>query len=210
MDRPERGARRPPRVRRRSFDARAAPSYDASGAIGEAERGRKEPEEPLRYPLRTQSVRPLSLLVIPVLAWLVAGCSGGGEESYGGEIDGAKSMTVAEAIATIRVDARDAATDEAGGGDASATDEAGGDEAEVVIRGRIGAVCRSSGCWFVIEGEAGDGSNAIPASLRVDLDAAADFRVPPTIQGRDALVRGRLHGAPPDTELRGTALVLLP
>ena len=58
---------------------------------------------------------------------------------------------------------------------------------DIVVRGRIGEVCRSAGCWFVLQ----DGSNAGVHEIFVDLKRQADFTVRPEVRGRTAIVVGR-------------------
>ena len=82
-----------------------------------------------------------------------------------------------------------------------------GDEVDggiVTASGRIGEVCRSSGCWFVLQ-DTGDGKNY---EVLVDLKPRASFTVPRAIEGRAAVVRGRLVGEKPDLRLDAVGLVV--
>lgn len=75
---------------------------------------------------------------------------------------------------------------------------------QVVVRGRVGEVCRASGCWFVLQ----DSSAGKIHEILVDLLPEAGFTVPRSIQGRTARVAGRLSGEAPDRRLIATGLVL--
>ena len=65
------------------------------------------------------------------------------------------------------------------------------------VRGRVGEVCRSAGCWLVLRET--DGQRV--SELWVDLEARADFRLGPEALGRTVVVRGELQGALPDLRL---------
>lgn len=58
----------------------------------------------------------------------------------------------------------------------------------LVIRGRVGNVCRASGCWFVLQ-QVSDGRLH---ELFVDLKRQAALVVPPDAAGRSAVVTGKL------------------
>lgn len=75
---------------------------------------------------------------------------------------------------------------------------------EVVVRGRIGEVCRSSGCWLVLQ-ESVDGSFH---EILVDLAPSAGFTVPQEVRGHTARVIGHLSGDAPDRRLIATGLAL--
>jgi hypothetical protein len=78
------------------------------------------------------------------------------------------------------------------------------DGVQVVVRGTIGEVCRSSGCWFVLH----DVVDGKAHELFVDLQQGADFTIPQGLGGRPAVVRGRIVGRPPDLELHADGLVV--
>lgn len=58
----------------------------------------------------------------------------------------------------------------------------------VVVRGRVGEVCRSAGCWFVLQEIEGGRLHEI----LVDLKRHAGFTVQPDVAGRTAIVAGTL------------------
>lgn len=83
-------------------------------------------------------------------------------------------------------------------------DESTDRSVETVVAGRVGEVCRSAGCWFVLlDGEGREG-----VEILVDLRPAASFTVPTGIQGREAIVRGRLVGERPDLQINAVGLLV--
>jgi len=80
------------------------------------------------------------------------------------------------------------------------------EEAEEIVTtsGRIGEVCRTAGCWFVLQ----DDSDGKLHELLIDLKPEATFTVTPDVQGAQAVVRGRLVGTKPDLKLHAVGLVL--
>ena len=74
----------------------------------------------------------------------------------------------------------------------------------VTASGRIGEVCQAFGCWFVLQ-EVVDGKLH---EVIVDLKPRADFTVPFSVTGRDAMVRGWLVGEKPDLKLEAVGLEL--
>jgi hypothetical protein len=78
------------------------------------------------------------------------------------------------------------------------------DGSVVTASGRIGEVCRSSGCWFVLQ-DTGDEKNY---EILVDLKPRASFTVPRTVEGRSAVVRGRLVGEKPDLRFHAVGLLV--
>jgi len=64
----------------------------------------------------------------------------------------------------------------------------------VTVSGRITEVCKASGCWFVLQ----DSSKGRDYQIYVDLTHGATFTVPPDVQGRQAVVKGRITGREPD------------
>jgi hypothetical protein len=75
----------------------------------------------------------------------------------------------------------------------------------VTVSGRIAEVCRSSGCWFVLQ----DSSGGKDFQIYVDLTHGADFTVSPDVIGRKAIVKGRIVGEKPDLRLYAVGLVLV-
>ena len=84
------------------------------------------------------------------------------------------------------------------------TDDDVAHSGSVIVSGRIGSVCQSSGCWFTLQ-EAVDGK---VYEIFTDLQASASFTVAPGVQGRKAVVAGSLVGKGPDLQLRAIGLVL--
>jgi hypothetical protein len=74
----------------------------------------------------------------------------------------------------------------------------------VTVSGRIGEVCRSSGCWFVLQ----ELERGKLHEIVVDLKPAATFTVPASVQGRDVVVRGELVGTRPDLQLNAVGMRL--
>lgn len=57
-----------------------------------------------------------------------------------------------------------------------------------VIRGRIGEVCRSAGCWFVLQ----EVESGRIHEILVDLKRRADFRIGVEVSGRTAIAAGQI------------------
>ena len=70
--------------------------------------------------------------------------------------------------------------------------------------GRIGEVCRSAGCWFVLQDAGESGS----VEVLVDLKPRASFTVPRSVEGRPAVVRGTLVGVEPDLQLHAVGIAV--
>jgi len=109
---------------------------------------------------------------------LAAGCGRDGTIEFGGPVEAGAALTVAEVL-----------------------DPSHAEGEEVVVTGSISEVCRSAGCWFVVRQVAGGRNHEV----LVDLEART-WRVPRSVQGRTALVAGRLVGETPDRRLVATAL----
>ncbi len=75
----------------------------------------------------------------------------------------------------------------------------------VTASGRIGEVCRSAGCWFVLQ----DTTDGKVHEVLVDLKPLASFTVPAEVQGHEALVRGRFVGSQPDLKFHAVGLRLV-
>ena len=73
---------------------------------------------------------------------------------------------------------------------------------DVTISGRITEVCKSSGCWFVLQ----DSVGGRDYQLYVDLTHGATFTVPPDVQGGRAVVKGRIVGQKPDLKFYAVGL----
>ncbi len=79
----------------------------------------------------------------------------------------------------------------------------------VLVEGRIAEVCRSAGCWLVLEDMRKASDGVAPDRLYVDLKPAATFTIPADLAGRRATVTGTLHGDPPDRKLHAVGLRLV-
>ncbi|MBM3790863.1 MAG: DUF4920 domain-containing protein [Acidobacteria bacterium] len=76
-------------------------------------------------------------------------------------------------------------------------------KASVVVAGRVREVCRTSGCWLVLE----DASDRRARELFVDLRPEAGFTVNRSMIGRRVYVSGYLVGENPDHRLIALGLV---
>jgi len=75
----------------------------------------------------------------------------------------------------------------------------------ITVSGRITEVCKVSGCWFVLQ----DSSHGRDRQIYVDLTHGATFTVPPDVQGRQAVVKGRIVGREPDLKFYADGLLIL-
>ena len=73
-----------------------------------------------------------------------------------------------------------------------------------VVRGEIGEVCSTSGCWFALR----DMKDDKVYELLIDLKGSADFTVPQSVRGRPAIVQGTIVGDEPDLKLMAVGLVV--
>ncbi len=80
-----------------------------------------------------------------------------------------------------------------------------GDEREVVVSGRVSAVCGSSGCWLVLREVDGDDVH----ELFVDLSRQADFVASRDLTGDDVLIAGTLVEEGPNLSLHARGLLRL-
>jgi hypothetical protein len=74
----------------------------------------------------------------------------------------------------------------------------------VTVSGRITEVCKAAGCWFVLQ----DSSSGHDDQIYVDLTHGATFTVPPDVQGKRAVVKGRIVGRKPDLKFYADGLVI--
>ena len=77
-------------------------------------------------------------------------------------------------------------------------------EQPVTASGRISEVCRTSGCWFVLQ----DVVDGKLHEVLVDLLPRAEFTVPSSVAGRNAMVQGWIVGEEPDRKLEAVGLGL--
>ena len=122
----------------------------------------------------------LGLLLTAWLA-LVPGC-GGEREAWGETVNPADAVPLSKLLSDNDIDPTEAVT----------------------ASGRISGVCQSFGCWFVLH-EVLDGKLH---EVLVDLKPRAEFTVPSSVAGRDAMVRGWLVGEKPDLKLEAVGLEL--
>ncbi len=78
------------------------------------------------------------------------------------------------------------------------------DAVVVTASGRIGEVCRATGCWLVLQ----DTTGGKVHEILIDLKPLATFTVPADVQGHEALVRGRFVGSKPDVKFHAVGLRL--
>jgi hypothetical protein len=110
------------------------------------------------------------------------GCGGNEPRSWGEAVDRAQAVPLSEILSGDRVDTGEAVT----------------------VSGRIGEVCRTTGCWFVLR----DRSNGGLSEVMVDLKPRATFTVPQDVQGHKAVVRGHLVGQKPDLRFDAVGLLV--
>lgn len=113
---------------------------------------------------------------------LLASCTEEGPLALGTPFDPTDSVAVAELLASESV----------------------APSGPVTVSGRIREVCRSAGCWFVLEDARATG----PSEIYVDLAPAGTFTVRPGVVGREAFVHGRLVGTGPDRKLQADGLLV--
>ena len=110
------------------------------------------------------------------------GCSKAGPRQFGSPVDRSAAVRLSELLANKDVDPSELQ----------------------VVSGRIGNVCNSAGCWFVLQ-ELKDGK---VRDIYVDLKAGAGFTVPVDISGRPVVVSGYLVGEAPQRQLNAVGLVV--
>jgi hypothetical protein len=138
----------------------------------------------LRRETRREITIRIGLALTLAVSIGIAACEGGGPDAYGEPIDPAEAVPLSKLLSGDDVDRSEAVT----------------------VSGTIGEVCRSAGCWFVLRDlDERDGKHR---EILVDLKGGANFTVPASIEGRRALVYGRLVGEKPDWTLNGLGLVL--
>jgi hypothetical protein len=122
-------------------------------------------------------------LVLMLAAWIaiLPGC-GDPRQAWGEDVDAAAAIPLSKLLSA----------------DVVASTE------PVTVSGRIGEVCRSAGCWFVLQ----DTVDGRLHEVLVDLKPRAGFTVPTSIAGRSAVVRGWFVGEKPDLKLEAVGLEL--
>lgn len=120
--------------------------------------------------------------IVAVLA-LGAGlaCSGASPASYGEPVEMERAVALGELLSSSELPVGE----------------------QVVVSGTIGHVCRSAGCWLVLEEDVSDRHY----ELYVDLKPAASFTLESSASGRKATLQGRLAGSAPDLELHAVGLI---
>lgn len=111
-------------------------------------------------------IRSSAWSMLAACVWLAAGCGGTGPRAWGEALDPAAAVPLGDVLARGEVARGEIVT----------------------VSGRIGEVCRSAGCWLVLQDTGGGKLHEV----LVDLKPEAGFTVPPDVQGRSAVVRGRL------------------
>jgi len=130
-------------------------------------------------------MRPRSLVSEIVLLLILGSalqCGRGSRQSLGRPLDRAAAIPLSDLDARVAADAK----------------------APVVVTGRVREVCRTSGCWLVLE----DASDRRARELFVDLRPEAGFTVSGSFIGRRVYVSGYLAGEKPDLRLIALGLVL--
>lgn len=120
--------------------------------------------------------------VAAALAGIAPGCGDGGSGAYGEPVDEAAAIPLKELMADLSANR----------------------EGPVTVSGTIGTVCRSAGCWFTLRDLTGEE----PVEIYVDLKGGAAFTVPTGIEGKRAILAGRLVGEQPDLAIHAVGLVV--
>jgi hypothetical protein len=118
------------------------------------------------------------------LVWMAVaiGCGGNEPRSWGEAVDPAQAVRLSNILSGDRVDAGETVT----------------------VSGRIGEVCRASGCWFVLR----DTIDGRFSEILVDLKPRATFTLPQDVQGHEVVVRGYLVGQKPDLRFDAVGLLV--
>ena len=134
----------------------------------------------------TRATRPgrtfRTTAVAAAIAAIASGCSDGGSGAYGEPVDEAAAIPLKDLMADLPANRQEL----------------------VNVSGTIGTVCRSAGCWFTLRDLTGEE----PVEIYVDLKGGAAFIVPAAIEGRRAVLVGRLVGELPDLAIHAVGLVV--
>ena len=120
--------------------------------------------------------------IAAVLAAIASGCSEKGSGAYGEPVDEAAAIPLKDLMAELPANRGESIT----------------------VSGTVGTVCRSAGCWFTLRDLTGEE----PVEIHVDLKGGADFTVPAGIEGKSAILAGRLVGEKPDLAIHAVGLVV--
>ena len=120
--------------------------------------------------------------VAAALAAIACGCGDGGSRAYGEAVDESSAIPLKELMADLPANR----------------------EEPITVSGTIGTVCRSDGCWFTLRDLTGEE----PVEIFVDLRGGAEFTVAAGIEGKRAILAGRLVGERPDLAIRAVGLVV--
>ena len=120
--------------------------------------------------------------IAAALAAIASGCGDGGSGAYGEPVDEAAAIPLKDLMADLPANR----------------------EEPVTVYGTIGTVCRSAGCWFTLRDLTGEE----PVEILVDLKGGAAFTVPAGIEGKRAILAGRLVGEQPDLAIHAVGLVV--
>ena len=131
----------------------------------------------------TRAARPgCRTFIAAALAAIASGCGDGGSGAYGEPVDEAAAIPLKDLMADLSTSR----------------------EEPVTVSGTIGTVCRSDGCWFTLRDLTGEE----PVEIYVDPKGGAAFTVPAGIEGKRAILAGRLAGEHPDLAIHAVGLVV--
>ena len=120
--------------------------------------------------------------IVAALAGLVSGCSEGGSGAYGKPVDEAAAIPLKDLMADLPANREESLT----------------------VSGTIGTVCRSAGCWFTLRDLTGEE----PVEIFINLKGEATFTAPTRIEGKSAILVGKLLGEKPDLAIHAVGLVV--
>ena len=144
----------------------------------------------MTYPIctfRPDATRPgwrtlRATAIAAVLAGLVSGCGEKGSGAYGEPVDEAAATPLKDLMADLPANR----------------------EESITVSGIIATVCRSAGCWLTLRDLTGEE----PVEIFVDLKGGATFTVPTRIEGKSAILVGKLVGEKPDLAIHAVGLVV--
>ncbi len=140
------------------------------------------PEETRRTPVVSLAWTILcTAAIVAILSGFASGCSGG-PEAYGESVDESAAIHLKDLLANVPASR----------------------EETITVSGTIGTVCRTSGCWLTLRDLTGEE----PVEIFVDLQPGATFTVPTRVEGKSAVLVGRLVGEEPDLAIHAVGLVV--